>query len=658
MRRPILLLGFLLLGVPCTPARAQSFDLDKDRQSIVSLDGLWRFHPGDNPAWAAPTFNDSAWPLLHSDQSWAVQGYPGLSGYAWYRFTLRVPAGSAPVALLLPDFLTTYTVYVDGRPVGSFGPRRAGWMPYPRPRTFLLTTAPASASITLHIALRVWHSPIWAAYMGGGPMLDGEASGNLFAGDATLLAQRLHEFMQARATGSDDVYFDAGLRGLMGLLILGLFLLRTREREYLWFAAVQLFGGADDVLNFFHNVYAHIPVQLFDLFDTILAAGFWIAGLFFFATVLNQRRDRWFRAALVLALLSPLPTFLYWYRWVPVPIAASMTSLMVLPTLLWVLALLIRRSLHGDPDARLLLLPVVLVYGDYLAFNLVGDLQQFRIWPNAPDVQNYRVHLLPFDLRFYTIFNVLYVMAMLAFLIRRFALARSREEHLRGEFEAARAVQQLLLPEEMPHIPGFQVESVYLPADSVGGDFFLQIPDGQGGLLIVMGDVAGKGLPAAMMVAMLVGAVRTEAAHAADPASLLGRLNARMLGRTGGGFATCLAAQLAADGRAAFANAGHLPPYRNGGEMEIPGSLPLGLIADAVFELHPFQLQPGDTLTIFSDGVVEAQNATGELFGFERARSISTQSAQSIAAAAQAYGQSDDITVLTLTFAGQEVALA
>jgi hypothetical protein len=390
-------LALLLFCASTAALYAQSFDLDHDRQPIVSLDGLWRFHPGDNPAWSSPGLDDSTWPLLRADRSWSTQGYPGMSGYAWYRFTLRIPAGTPPVSLLLPGVVTGYTAYVDGRRVGAYGPLRAGQgILYPVPRIFPLTDATATAPTTLHIGLRVWHSPLWAGYIGGGPR------SGVVAGDAGLVAARFHALMQDRTAGSADLYFDACLRGLMGLLILGLFLLRLREREYLWFAAVQLFGGADDVLNFFHFAYGRIPIQLFDLFDSMLAAGFWIAGLFFFATVLNQLRGRWFRAPLAVALLSPWPTILYWYGWVPVPVSAAIESLLVVPVLVWVLTLLIVRSVRRDPDARLLLLPVLLVYGDYLAFNLATDLQQLGIWPNAPDLLNYRFHLVPFNLGLYT----------------------------------------------------------------------------------------------------------------------------------------------------------------------------------------------------------------------------------------------------------------
>jgi serine phosphatase RsbU (regulator of sigma subunit) len=251
---------------------------------------------------------------------------------------------------------------------------------------------------------------------------------------------------------------------------------------------------------------------------------------------------------------------------------------------------------------------------------------------------------------------------MLVFLIRRFSMARRKEEHMAGEFEAARQIQQILMPDQLDQCPGFNVESIYEPAEQVGGDFYQQIADSQGGILIVVGDVSGKGLPAAMMVSVLVGAIRAEASHSSDPASMLASLNERMMGRSSGGFTTCLAAHLSASGQLIIANAGHLPPYLNGEEMDIPGSLPLGILAHADYQNSTTQLNPGDRLTFVSDGVVEAQSKphhksnskshhkSAELFGFDRTRALSLRPAAEIADAARLFGQTDDITVVTVEF--------
>jgi serine phosphatase RsbU (regulator of sigma subunit) len=180
----------------------------------------------------------------------------------------------------------------------------------------------------------------------------------------------------------------------------------------------------------------------------------------------------------------------------------------------------------------------------------------------------------------------------------------------------------------------------------VGGDFFQVLPDPRdGSTLIVVGDVAGKGLKAGMLAALIVGAVRTAFKFTPDPGGILALLNERLQGR---GLVTCLAMRVDRNGSVEVANAGHLPPYINGRELALEGTFPLGALPAATFSTQRFQLNEGESLLLVSDGVVEARNATGELFGFERTRAISTQSAENIAHAAQAFGQEDDITVLTL----------
>jgi serine phosphatase RsbU (regulator of sigma subunit) len=233
-------------------------------------------------------------------------------------------------------------------------------------------------------------------------------------------------------------------------------------------------------------------------------------------------------------------------------------------------------------------------------------------------------------------------------LLQRFTHTSRKQALLEGELEAAREVQQVILPEQIEPVPGFDIESAYEPAQQVGGDFFQVLPDSRGGLLLVVGDVAGQGLPAAMLVSVLVGAIRTAAAYSQAPAEVLGQLNDRLIGRSHGGFATALAAHITADGWVTIANAGHLSPYLDGREVELPGALPLGVVAVADYETTSFHLPLGSRLTFYSDGVVEAQNEKGELFGFERAKALSTEPATEIANAAKQFGQSDDITVVAI----------
>jgi serine phosphatase RsbU (regulator of sigma subunit) len=244
------------------------------------------------------------------------------------------------------------------------------------------------------------------------------------------------------------------------------------------------------------------------------------------------------------------------------------------------------------------------------------------------------------------------------FLIRRFSQARQQEEKIAQEREAGRQIQLILLPDQLDQSRYFTVECAYCPAEQVGGDFFQQIADDDGGMTLVIGDVSGKGLMAATMVSLLVGAIRAEASHGANPATLLSSLNERMMGRSRGGFTTCLAARFSSSGLMTVANAGHLPPYLNGNEMDLPGALPLGILEGAEYETTTMQLTAGDLITFMTDGVPEAQTRTGELFGFERTREVSTEPADRIAEAACSFGQSDDVTVVTAEFMGAGVAAA
>jgi serine phosphatase RsbU (regulator of sigma subunit) len=129
---------------------------------------------------------------------------------------------------------------------------------------------------------------------------------------------------------------------------------------------------------------------------------------------------------------------------------------------------------------------------------------------------------------------------------------------------------------------------------------------------------------------------------------LLARLNRQIVSTQESGFIACLCLRISAQGAVTLANAGHLSPYLHGEEVEVDSGLPLGLSAAADYDETALQLAPGDTLTLLSDGVVEAMNADHQLFGFERTAAISGQSAMQIAKTAELFGQEDDITVLTV----------
>lgn len=254
----------------------------------------------------------------------------------------------------------------------------------------------------------------------------------------------------------------------------------------------------------------------------------------------------------------------------------------------------------------------------------------------------------PFPISLDMVAEFLFLAAVFGILIFRFTRTRGEQERYATEVEGARSVQQFLIPDDLPQVPGLVIESDYRPAREVGGDFFQVIPDAtDGSALVVVGDVAGKGMQAGMLATLLVGAMRTAATFTRDPAVILSTLNNRLCGK---GNATCLALRIEADGRATLVNAGHLPPYRNGVELPMEGALPLGTLPNLDFPVLHFEMSHGDTITLISDGILEAQKPDGELFGFARITEHLAHSAtaSSLAVAAQDFGQEDDITVLTI----------
>jgi serine phosphatase RsbU (regulator of sigma subunit) len=250
----------------------------------------------------------------------------------------------------------------------------------------------------------------------------------------------------------------------------------------------------------------------------------------------------------------------------------------------------------------------------------------------------------------------------IVYAVYRFSVENMRRKNaLEQEFKSARELQQALIPEVLPPVPGFALTSTYRPAFEVGGDFFQIIPLEDSSTLILLGDVSGKGLKAAMTVSLIVGAARMLAEFSSSPAEILAGLNRRLFGRLQGGFATCIALRLQCDGSCVISSAGHPAPFLNDQEAIIPGALPLGLFPSAAYEEATLSLRPGDHLALYTDGLLEARSSSGELYSFDRLKTLFAACPTAVQAtdAAIAFGQDDDITVLILTrlAAGEESIL-
>ncbi|WP_109486393.1 SpoIIE family protein phosphatase [Occallatibacter savannae] len=638
--RKALIHFLLLLAMLCVSGaeavRAQAFDLAKDRLPIAELDGLWRFHPGDDPHWADPAFDDSSWPLLRSDRGWSSQGYPKMSGFGWYRFRVKIPAGSAPLALYFPRFLTSYEVYADGRLLGGFGgmpPRRN--LQTGRPPVYRLPATAQSQASTILIAIRVWHWPYWAHYYGGGPQ-----SAGYIGGAAAIDRMRVADFPGDPWSWAPPL-FSALLCFLGAIFALGFAWQHRREREYLWFGVWLLFKTYIEALACAGN-FGTINIDFREISRAAAEGAGTLAFLAFYIHLLHGRKNWLFWVSAFVSLTRPLPFLLAMMGiFTQTQVSACNFSTLV-PPIIWVLILVTVKAFEGVPDARLLLGPTLLVEGVNLAGIVTFEMFALGLTHGSMSATRF------FNLSARPFIDVIFLSAMLAILVGRFTRTRRHEEHLAGELQAARIVQQILIPEQAPRIPGFAIQSCYIPAGEVGGDFFQILPANNGGVLAVIGDVSGKGLPAAMTVSLLVGTVRTLVQYTQSPGEILAAMNGCVLGRSGGGFTTCLALRVDADGTLTVANAGHLAPYLDGRELATDNGLPLGLSAESKYPELTVTLHADQRLTLLTDGVVEARDASGELMGFERACALSTEAAERIAEAARRFGQEDDITVLTL----------
>ncbi|GIV97681.1 MAG: stage II sporulation protein E [Herpetosiphonaceae bacterium] len=201
------------------------------------------------------------------------------------------------------------------------------------------------------------------------------------------------------------------------------------------------------------------------------------------------------------------------------------------------------------------------------------------------------------------------------------AVDQQRQSELEEDLRLARDLQQGLLLEAVPRLPGWEMSAVSLPARELGGDLydFVPVPTSCQGIMI--GDVSGKGLPAALRMAVARTLFRQEARRGRSPGETLSMVNRMLIEEIPHGMVTMLYAVInTRTGEVSLANAGHNYPILMNGtlhELEISG-LPLGVMDDERYEERRTILQPGNTAIFYTDGIVEAENAEGEIFGFER----------------------------------------
>ncbi|HEY0157463.1 MAG TPA: PP2C family protein-serine/threonine phosphatase [Thermoanaerobaculia bacterium] len=264
--------------------------------------------------------------------------------------------------------------------------------------------------------------------------------------------------------------------------------------------------------------------------------------------------------------------------------------------------------------------------------------------------------LLPFRGSFESI-GLLAFIGSLGYASTRAFIRGEREQlALEHELHTAREIQQSILPHAMPAVPGLEFDSAYDPATSVAGDLydFIRVDEQHAGVLVA--DVAGHGVPAALIASMVKIAASSQARLADDPAALVAALNATLRNEVRRAFVTATYLWFDMEhGCVSVCNAGHAPPllYRDGTFVELgTHGVLLGRFADARYQSRTVALQPGDRVVAFTDGIVEARNGREEQFGEERLKELIARGSASEAVAAvhqwRVEEDADDLTIIVV----------
>jgi len=624
-------------------------------RGIVPIDGNWQFHLGDDPAWAEPGLDDAGWESIRVDDPYGVQNHPSYAGFAWYRRHIDIIPSAGETGqyrLLIPRADDAYEVYWNGKLIGQYGklPPNPSWFYSYYPRSF-----PLIGSAVGVLAIRVWKAPL--------DIFSFAESGGIYetplVGDPDTVA--LHE----AAINWDYVrseLFDYSLVLLRLFIAFLCVILWSRNRNEQLFIWVGVFTAVPIALRmlerlflipFSYSVGRFINQPLYVLY----AISLWFLLLWLLQLNLNLRILRatkfvaWFTLAVgildgILALFWGSATL--WMKWADGILAALILLAELYPFVL--IAIGLRRKLDVSRWAVALAAFVLQMLHTLADASALGErFTHMTLFDSLIDTPLFTIQGIDFPLEKVT--SIALFAAIIFALYRYIIEQQARRAALEQEMQSAREIQQVLIPETLPSLPGYAVTSAYQPAQEVGGDFFQILPNPDGSTIVALGDVSGKGLKAAMNVAMIVGVLRALAADAVSPAAILIALNRCMAGRMHGGFATGVVFRLDNNGNVTLANAGHLPPYLNGREFSLEASLPLGLIPYTHYTEVTITMLPGEEISFYTDGLLEARNAAGDLYGFERLSALfaSRPSAQEATEAAIEFGQDDDITVLTIT---------
>lgn len=530
----------------------------------------WRIQGGDDARWAAPDFDDSSWKVIPDDKSWDELGIQNLRGYLWLRTRVLIPENSGALGLTM-SLIGPHEIFANGKRIGAAGEFPPHGLLYEEAPRFYRFDAPKSRSVELAIRLYLW------------PKLNriGGVPSTVFIGPAEAM-RSVHE-LDLRRILSDQIasYVLEVLYTVLAGGLIVLFALQRKQSEYLWLSLAiipPILMGIVDA----RAAMTGSDVRWKDYFDAAASVVSAVCLLEFVFRFLRDAMPTWLRIYQFAFALNVLRGYAAWHGWISIPGTNLIHLLFYIPYWFAIPAIVLWRYIRGNKEAGLLAIPLFLMFAIEMSDSLHWVLWLLRI--RQTETPFFRdLHLGLVSIAPDSITHFLFFLSIAALILYRFQKVRSEQAQAKAELEAARSIQEVMVPSSVT-AAGFHIECAYIPAQEVGGDFFQLFPRDDGSVLIVIGDVSGKGLKAAMLVSLILGLLRRSVKETSQPAKLLADLNDLLAGQIDGRFATCCCALIHQNGHMSIANAGHLSPYCGGVEIQTPGSIPLGVTPGIEYE--------------------------------------------------------------------------
>src|SRR5271166_985798 len=604
-KRQVLASALVVLGL-CGPAlAADPIAVTQWRSSLIELNQAWFEHDGDQPEWSRPEFDDSAWNIVDL----ADLG-PARQGWHWYRRRVNFGPDQRDLRLLVAGGDGTYELFINGIRVP--GPILSSSLLVRRPVEAVFPVSSADGVFVIGLRTRVppgyaaWHLPQFTRMTMGLP---------------AAIGYERQALESERLLGLAPSICINLLLCLAGVTALALYAIQQTQREYIFLGLYLLLVGISNGLSMLQSA-GFLPLSANFLIADPLIYVWVIAQIEFTYSFAGRRVGRTWRIYEASFLVPLILSVLTWAGLFPSDTYVLIEAGATAPVGLLLSALLFVWYRQGNREAGWLILPSLAPAVSTALFDL-GTASITLGWQSFNFLVE-PIQMGPIALQLVDVGTLVFLLSIAVVMFFRFSRVTREQARAAAELAAAREIQQMLLPSTLPQLAGVQIAGAWQPAREVGGDYFDVIQLDKDRLGICVGDVAGKGITAALLMANLQASLRAFATTEASPQVVCTKLNKFLCANIASGkFVTFFYAVLDADARTlTYENAGHSPGLllrSNGTNESLPGGgAVLGALPDWTYQDYGVKLQPGDKLLLSTDGITEAENDQVEEFGDER----------------------------------------